>query len=113
MVGAKPRASLTSELRRLLPRRYAAAFNQQSCSMSSHPVHRSLPPTRRFCSDVRIVPGCTRPKRRREEAFSEVRIAPVLLALLAAPGSFASDLLAGYRLLASEPVLKPQEGKTD
>jgi hypothetical protein len=33
MVGAKPRASLTSELRRLLPRRYAAANKQQSGSL--------------------------------------------------------------------------------
>jgi hypothetical protein len=65
MVGAKTHASLTSELRRLLPRRYTVVFNQQSCSMSSHPVHRSLPPTRRSCSDGKSVPGRTRPKPRR------------------------------------------------
>jgi hypothetical protein len=33
MVGAKPRASLTSELHRLLPRHYAVVFNQQSGSL--------------------------------------------------------------------------------
>ena len=32
-------------------------FFQQSTSMSSYPVHRSLPPTRRSGSDENLVPG--------------------------------------------------------
>jgi hypothetical protein len=32
-------------------------FNQQSTSMSSYPVHRSLPPTRRSSSDESLLPG--------------------------------------------------------
>jgi len=32
-------------------------FIQQSTSMSSYPVHRSLPPTRRFSSDENRLPG--------------------------------------------------------
>ena len=55
MVGAKTRASLTSELRRLLPRRGRRGLQkQQSGSMSSYPVHRSLPPTRR-CLPTRVL----------------------------------------------------------
>jgi hypothetical protein len=32
-------------------------FIQQSTSMSSYPVHRSLPPSRRSSSDENLVPG--------------------------------------------------------
>jgi hypothetical protein len=32
-------------------------YQQQSISMSSYPVHRSLPPTRRSSSDESLVPG--------------------------------------------------------
>jgi hypothetical protein len=32
-------------------------YLQQSTSMSSYPVHRSLPPTRRSSSDESVVPG--------------------------------------------------------
>jgi hypothetical protein len=32
-------------------------YQQQSTSMSSYPVHRSLPPTRRSSSDGNLVPG--------------------------------------------------------
>jgi hypothetical protein len=32
-------------------------FIQQSTSMSSYPVHRSLPPTRRSSSDENLLPG--------------------------------------------------------
>src|SRR5919112_1201663 len=32
-------------------------IHQQSISMSSYPVHRSLPPTRRSSSDESLVPG--------------------------------------------------------
>jgi hypothetical protein len=40
-----------------VPRPYAGVFIQQSTSMSSYPVHRSLPPTRRSSSDGSLVPG--------------------------------------------------------
>jgi hypothetical protein len=32
-------------------------YQQQSTSMSSYPVHRSIPPTRRSSSDGNLVPG--------------------------------------------------------
>jgi hypothetical protein len=32
-------------------------FIQQSTSMSSYPVHRSIPPARRSSSDEKLVPG--------------------------------------------------------
>jgi hypothetical protein len=35
----------------------AVVFIQQSTSMSSYPVHRSIPPTRRSKSDESLVPG--------------------------------------------------------
>src|SRR5918995_862839 len=48
--------SLTSELRWPVPRRYAVV-SATECSMSSYPVHRSLPPTRRSSSDEDLLPG--------------------------------------------------------
>jgi hypothetical protein len=42
--------------RQPVPRRYAVGHHHQSCSMSSYPVHRSLPPIRRSSSDGENVP---------------------------------------------------------
>jgi hypothetical protein len=35
---------------------YAVEHHQQSASMSSYPVHRSLPPTRRYVPIVKMYP---------------------------------------------------------
>jgi len=47
MVGAKTRASLTSELRRPVPRRARRGLQTKERPMSSYPVQRPLPPVAR------------------------------------------------------------------
>src|SRR5215212_4078545 len=59
MVGAKTRASLTSELRRPVPRRARRGLQTKERPMSSYPVQRPLPPARRPCSEERLVPQGT------------------------------------------------------
>src|SRR5215208_4051516 len=40
------------------PRRYAVDSSQQSTSMSSYPVHRPIPPTQRYSSNIILLPCC-------------------------------------------------------
>ena len=42
-----------------MPRRYAVDSSQQSASMSSHPVHRPIPPTQGTVPTLSFLPGRT------------------------------------------------------
>src|SRR5215212_8884984 len=100
MVGAKDHsADLRASLASATTLRRGDQLTE--CSMSSCPVHRSLPPTRRSSSDENLVPGQvsnTRLNARLRPPYSSVRVfatsAPV--APTCVPMYAVLDLSSGY-----------------